>query len=234
MKNFVKKYGEDKKYLAEIVQYYVETDHNITMEEVANHFGISLSNVKAAIRISIIRNYVPFNSVVKAFVKSSSNQEKYTKMLVTPKTQLYYTGLIQKRYAWLKEHITEADIREVMRAYVNNEYTGLSLKELNLYIERAVVYGIATDEEVFDMFEVNLKKIDCPLKMKRTIHMLERLLQLRSDVQDTREKLREIEEKLHNYDSVYGSGDEAPSKKDLEDQKGELEDKLRKLLSTEA
>ena len=230
MKNFVKNYKNDKEYLAGIVRYYIEKAVN--MEDTAENFSISTSNVRAAIRISIIRNYVSFNDAVRVFVKSTTNQEKYTKMVVTPKAQNYYTTLIQKRYAWLKEHITEDDIREVMRAYRNNKDVELSHRELNLFIKRDVAYGIATDEEVFDIYAVTLGKIDCPLKMVRTIHMLESLLELRNSIQNVREKLCEIKEKINNYDNVYGSGDEAPSKEQLEKERDELEDDLRKLLST--
>ncbi len=230
MKNFVKNYKNDKEYLAGIVRYYIE--NAVNMEDAADHFSITTSNVRAAIRISIIRNYVSFNDAVKVFVKSSANQEEHTKMVVAPKTKNYYIGLIKERYAWLKEHITEDDIREVMRAYRNKESIELSHRELNLFIKRAVAHGIATDEEVFDIFTVNLEKIDCPLKKIRTIRMLEELLQLRSSIQNTKKKLREIKEKLHNYDSVYGSGDEAPSKEQLEKERDGLEDGLRKLLST--
>jgi len=233
MKDFVKKYGEDKEYLTKIARYYIDNDSSFTINEVADHFGISSGNVETAIRICIIRNYISYDDAIKVFVKASTNQLQHTAR-VTTKTKKYYTKLICKRYDWIKNHLTDESVKEVVEDYINDTHKrlGLSQRELNLYLKRGIVCGIATDEETCDIFRNCLKKIDCPLKEERVTHMLERLIQLRTRVQSIKEIICEVEFQIDTYDDVYGDSDDAPAKEQLEMKKDELEVSLQKILET--
>lgn len=211
------------------IEYATEND-TVTFSDLSDKYNLSSSGLKNLIEYAIVNCIISYKVALFIKGKAHRNQLRHCKKNVnkTP-SDVYYQNLFNKRFSFVKNFDNEKVI-SIVDFYVNNrhlsantvaESLGLSLKELNIVLKKAIIFDIIDDEKVADLKKASLAKVEFS-NSSFVLEIFKKYDKLRAFYKFLNSKIAQTEFQLQTYDS-FVSADEA-----MEHTKSDLEKELKK------
>ncbi len=169
-KKLTKKLKEDYRFARKVALEYCETADFVSQRKVAEMFNITPYAVSVFIKIAIERFLITYKDAKKIQAKERRNTlPHYSSPEDAGKTvtDRYFDEIFEAREKYLRETYASPDrCVETVQYYVDHpniknayDYLGLSQKEMNFVIKRAIVYGYINDETYLTLKKTGLGKI---------------------------------------------------------------------------
>ena len=165
-------------------EYATEND-TVTLEKIAEKYNLTGYAMRQLIDYAISHCIVSFQIAVFIREKAHRNQSRHSNVESHfTKSDLYYDEIFNTRSEIIKHKISDSVIRNVVDLYIHSTnmsaYTiahsvGFNVYELNLIIEKAIIFSIIDDSTVEELFYSPLSKMSSESRKARTRRKLEHL-----------------------------------------------------------
>ena len=146
---------------------YATEDDTVTLETIAEKYNMSTKSIKKLFEYAIVNCLVSFQTAKSMQMKAHRNQTRHLKEEPqdTPSDK-YYRQLFTRRIDYVKQ-LEDSKVKEIVDIYIKSpqltafavaESVGLSKKELNIILRKAIIFNIVDDETVKKMCSVSLMK----------------------------------------------------------------------------
>ena len=233
-KEFLAEFGEEGcKRVA--LRYAAEND-SITIEAIAAENNMSINSVKKAFEFSIVNCLVSYKTAMLMKSKAHRNQSRHidgrTEVTSSDKK---YNSLIEKRLETVKAFPDEK-VKEIVDVYVKSpqlsasdiaDSVGLSVKELNILLQKAIIFNIVRNDIVSKLEKVTLSKCFDHLNYLMVSEMLRQFRDLRATYVSLNSRIAQLHLQMETYEEFVSSDEEAEYQ--IENLKSELGKALKAL-----
>lgn len=147
---------------------YATEDDTVTLVSIAQKYNMSSKTMKKIFEYAIVNCLVSYQTAKFMQTKAHRNQTRHLKEEPdnTPSDK-YYNGLLERRLYTVKK-FSDKKVKEIVDLYINSpqlsaasvaESAGLSVKELNLVLKKAIIFNIVDDECMNKLFKISLDKV---------------------------------------------------------------------------
>ena len=212
------------------LEYATENDA-VSLGYLAEKYNLTLTAVKTIIEYSIVKCIVPFKVALFIKEKAHRNQARHCKdEILETSSDRYYKKLFNKRLSFVKK-FSDDKVTNTVNFYIKNPHLsastiadslGLSVKELNIILKKAIVFDIIDNEEVNDLISVAIGKVDLSTSavVQKTF---DRYVSSRKFFKLLNSKIVELHFQLEVYDQIHKKTAEVIHQKEL------LESDLKKI-----
>ncbi len=212
--------GEDG--IRKLALEYATTNIFDKMEVIAVRNDISDLGLREAIAYAIEPCLISYQLCTMCKSKAYMNQALHISSRSEAPANQYYDDLFEKRLAYVKTFRDER-VTLVVQFYIRAsrfnlkfiaDSLGYSQKEVNVILKNAIIFGVASDEEVKKITEIAIRKANY-----RNREAMVTTFKQYKEYRDTYKRLVEnyqfYDFQVSTYDDVHFE-DDAPSKEDLE------------------
>lgn len=243
--NFIKDHCNDPNYFKDIALKYASNIYS-SMDKTAKYFGISVDNVKSAIKYAIIWYLISYADCLVIKRKSDNNQKahyiygkQYSPYPQKPSSaSIYYDQLFELRIKNIVENYTDKQILHVFRVYLRNpneknvwDKLGLSKKEMNAVLKKGIIFGVISDKGFEKLRETGISKARSQREADIFNSTMDRLASFRKNRKKFLKNIESYKKQLSKCDdnlsaSTSASSDSSSQTK-TQTKKEELEQKLK-------
>lgn len=148
--------SDDRNAIASIAREYSESGVFCNLEVVAGNNFCKVRDVRMLIAYAIVHCYISYAASKRCMMKSHENQSHHkddpNSISVSDK---YYLKLFRDRYQFVLHSFPDKQAARVLDYYINHPYVydvykdvGLSRTEFNIVLARAIMFGVADDEDL--------------------------------------------------------------------------------------
>ena len=231
-KKFLEECGE-KGIKKVAIEYATETD-NVTIEILSDKYNLSQDAVKKCFEYAIV-NQLSYKTAVLMKNKAHRNQARHAeKEPFVSSSDEHYSELFKKRMLAVKK-MPDDKVANVVFTYLTNphlsaykvsESLGLSCRELNALLEKAIIFRIVDADVVSQMKEVAMKKNN---NSEHVRHAFERFVYDRALYENLNNEIAQLYYQLETYEHFVSSDQEFEhSKETIEKKIEDAEEALQK------
>lgn len=225
--------GSDEFSIKKFVSEYANSDDSVTIDSLSEKYQIS--GIDKIFEYAIVNCIVSFKTAQKMKFKAHRNQARHCKKEVLhTASDRYYSNLFKKRFEYVTSQISDDKIREMVDAYIASPdlsaeiladmFLGLSKRELNALLEKAIVFNLIDDEKCNTLKAVAFDKVP-EVRQKVVIsELFNRYERFRSYYKDLSSRIVQLHFQLETYDDFIFSDEDED-----EHDKANKEKELRKL-----
>lgn len=225
--------ANDREKIASIAREYSESAVFCNQQVIADRHGCTVKDIGRLIAYAIVHCYISYAAAIRCMTKAHDNQNHHkndpTSSSVSDK---YYLKLLRDRYQYVLHSFPDKKADHVLDYYINHPYisdvfrdVGLSRIEFNIVIARAIMFGVADDEDLvaFKAIAMSPRK-----QTKATKSFLDSICSYREEIcVKLPNEITLIKAQLDSYqDNVIPDEAEDYSEEDLLKKLDSLEDKL--------
>lgn len=202
---------------------YATTDILSKMEVVADRNDISDLGLREAIAYAIEHCLISYKLCLDCKNKAFMNQALHISNVSEAPALPYYDDLLKKRFEYVKK-IRDERVLTVVQLYIRAsrfqlsfvaDALGYSESEIKVFLKNAIIFNLASDEDVERIIQIATRKAHYREKGK-TVSSLQNLKEYRQTYKELLENIRYYEFRVSEYDSNDFGVEDAPSKSDLE------------------
>lgn len=228
-KDFVAELGDDG--IRTIAIEYATEDDCVTVAEVAKRHNISVGITKKIFEYAIVNCLVSYQIAILMKAKAHRNQSRHiSKKSDKTSSDKYYDNLFSKRLDTVKRFPTDR-VKEVVDMYLDSRNlsakevglsVGLSKKEVNIVISKAIIFNIVDDETVYKLNQQALYRVLSRNERIIVSEILNQYKQLRVFYTSLILKIEALKFRLRSYEDFVSSED------NLDDLRADTEKELKK------